>query len=203
MSPQSKNRSAHAALSQQPPEPDLIDSYGVVYKGGLPEYAKEKAGKIDFKVFADRFEFLPTLGTKAWFDGLTIPYSSVADFQIVQRTVGTLEGILGGLDSKQLNQANNIHISFRSSRGEDLVLRLEIISGITVMGQAKKCLELMDRIKIHRITENFQKVQAKQTPEVPPMDIPGQIEKLASLRDKGILSEAEFKAKKADLLSRM
>ena len=190
-------------FSQQQPEPGLIDSYGVVYKGGLPKYTKEKAGMIDFKIFADRFELFPTLGTKAWFDGLKIPYSSVADFQIVQRTVGTIEGILGGLDSKQLNQANNIHISFQSPRREDLVLRLEMISGITVMGQAKKCLELMDRLKIHRVAEKFQKVQTKQALDVPPLDIPAQLEKLASLRDKGILTEGEFNAKKVELLSRM
>jgi hypothetical protein len=190
-------------FSRQPPEQGLIDSYGVVYQGGLPEYAKEKAGKIDFKVFSDRFEFLPTLSTKTWFSGLTIPYSSVTDLQVVQRTVGTLEAILGGLDSKQLNQANNIHITFRSIRGDDLVLRLEMLSGITVMGQAKKCLELMDRLKIHRVTEQFQAAQAKQTQHEQSMDIPEQIGKLASLRDKGVLSEDEFIAKKAELLSRL
>lgn len=37
----------------------------------------------------------------------------------------------------------------------------------------------------------------------PPPDIPGQIAKLAELRDQGALSDAEFEAKKADLLGRM
>ncbi len=91
-------------------EPGLIATYGVVYRGGLPEQPKEKAGKIDFKVFDDRFGLLPTLGTKGWFKGLNIPFADVSDFQIVQRTVGTFEGILGGLDSKQLNQANNLQL---------------------------------------------------------------------------------------------
>ena len=58
---------------------------------------KEKAGKIEFKIFNDRFEFLPTLGTKRWLDGLVIRYGSVVNFEIVQRQVGTVEGILGGL----------------------------------------------------------------------------------------------------------
>lgn len=37
----------------------------------------------------------------------------------------------------------------------------------------------------------------------PVLDIPEQIKKLASLRDAGALSDAEFEAKKAELLSRM
>jgi len=37
----------------------------------------------------------------------------------------------------------------------------------------------------------------------PPDDIPGQIEKLAALRDKGIVTAEEFERKKKDLLDRM
>lgn len=37
----------------------------------------------------------------------------------------------------------------------------------------------------------------------PPQDIFGMIEKLADLRSKGVLDEAEFQAKKAELLSRL
>jgi hypothetical protein len=37
----------------------------------------------------------------------------------------------------------------------------------------------------------------------PASDIPGQIRRLAELRDAGIVSEAEFEAKKAELLKRM
>jgi hypothetical protein len=33
--------------------------------------------------------------------------------------------------------------------------------------------------------------------------VPEQIEQLAALRDRGMLTDAEFQAKKADLLSRM
>lgn len=184
-------------------EEGLIESYGVVYKGGHPEYPKEKAGKIEFKVFEDRFEFLPTMSTKKWFKGLTIPHNRVLDLQIVQRQVGTVEGILGGLDSRQLNQPNNIHISYESDSGEKVVLRLEMLSGITVMGQAKKCQEFEDRLRTHHIREKFCSVQDEAAQEKPGEDIPAQIEKLAALRDKGIISQQEFDTKKADLLLRM
>jgi hypothetical protein len=50
----------------------------------------------------------------------------------------------------------------------------------------------------------------RETPPVtrnaPPAEsesIPDQIERLAQLRDRGIISESDFQAKKADLLNRM
>src|ERR1035441_11516 len=98
-----------------------IETYKVTYKGGHPAYPKAKAGGILFKVFSDRFELQPTLATK-WFSPMVIPYSKVSDLTIVQRQVGTAEGILGGLNSRQLNQANNIHIVF-SLDGQDVTLR--------------------------------------------------------------------------------
>ena len=49
-------------------------------------------------------------------------------------------------------------------------------------------------------TNNFQKSNTKTNYG---LEITEQIEKLAQLRDKGILTEEEFQAKKTDLLSRM
>lgn len=184
-------------------EEDLIVSYGVVYKGGHPDYPKEKIGKIEFKVFKDRFELLPTMGTRKWFQGLIIPYTRVLDLQIVQRQLGTVEGILGGLNSRQLNQANNIHITYENEQGQEVLLRLEMLSGITVMGQATKCLELEDRLRVNGVRDKFKQRPTESAGNVPEDDIPSQIEKLAGLRNKGILSEEEFETKKADLLSRM
>jgi len=44
---------------------------------------------------------------------------------------------------------------------------------------------------------------APQSAVAAPANVPEQIQQLASLRDQGILNDAEFEAKKADLLSRM
>ncbi|MCH5348403.1 MAG: SHOCT domain-containing protein [Oscillospiraceae bacterium] len=49
-------------------------------------------------------------------------------------------------------------------------------------------------------TEIFQKPNPKTDHD---LDIPEQIEKLAELKDKGILSEEEFQTKKTELLSRL
>jgi hypothetical protein len=54
-------------------------------------------------------------------------------------------------------------------------------------------------IQARRANKSTEPVQPIQTEP----DIAGQIEKLADLRDKGILSEEEFASKKAELLARM
>jgi hypothetical protein len=180
-----------------------IKTYRVFYLGGHPAYPKRKIAEIKLRLFEDRFEFEPTTRTKKWFSGLTIPYGSILGFEIVQRQVNSVEGILGGLNSRQLNQANNIHIKYDSGAGVVLI-RFEMLSGVTVMGQAKECRELEDRIQIHKIREKFRQAEAVSNGGSQQVeDIPAQIEKLAALRDKDIISSDEFEAKKADLLSRM
>lgn len=193
----------HAAAGK-PYTPTLpIAFYTVTYKGGLPEYPQSKVGGIDMEVFSDRIDLLPTLATKSWFAGLVLPYSAIVEVKIVERTLGTFEGIVGGLDSRQLNQKNNIHLTFETSTDAILTLRLEMLSGITVMGQASKCEELLDRLKSNRLTELFRCTPTPQLQDRSSADIPLQIERLAVLRDKGILSETEFSSKKAELLARM
>lgn len=182
---------------------DLICDYSVVYKGGHPDYPKSKAGMIDFYTCSDRFEFSATMGSKEWFKGLVIPFDTITDLQIVQRQVGSVEGILGGLDSRQLNQANNIHITY-TSNGCEVILRLEMLSGVTVMGQAQKCLEFEDRLRTNSIRSKFlQKASLNENQNGSVSDIPSQIEKLATLMEKGILTKEEFDTKKSELLSKM
>jgi len=178
-----------------------IEKYRVIYLGGLSEYHKKKSGSsIDFLVFPEAFHLLPT-STSKWFAGLTIPHADIVTFEIVQRQVSSFEGIVGGLDSRQLNQSNNIQIDFRSG-GQELLLRLEMLSGVTVMGQAVKCRELMDRLREHGILAKCAGRPAASATAAPD-DIPAQIIKLAGLRDAGILSPGEFEAKKTELLARL
>lgn len=186
--------------------------YSVNYRGGLPEYPKSSLGGIKFRVWPGGFEFLSTTGSKGWFAGMQIPFDVVTGVEIAQRNVSAFEGILGGLDSRQLNQANNIHVAFWRD-GVELVLRVEMLSGTFVMSQAGKCRDLMDLLRNHGLLAAFEANRAKgaamrspvQVPAVaaPAEDIPGQIRKLAALRDEGILTPEEFAAKKADLLNRM
>ena len=180
--------------------PRLIEEYSVTYLGGHPAYPKSKLGKITFQLFDDRFEFHPTGGTKNWFDALTIPYSDTHDLEIVQRQVGTVEGILGGLDSRQLNQANNIHIQYDDSDGTTILIRLEMLTGFTKNRQAKNCRELEDQLHINSIRSKF---KPKEGASQNASGIPELLEKLASLMEKGILTQEEFDQKKKELLTRM
>jgi putative oligomerization/nucleic acid binding protein len=185
-------------------EPGKVAEYAVVYKGGHPDYPTAKSGQIDLKIFQDRFELSPTFGSKSWFKHLLISYNTVSDLQIVERQVSTFEGVLGGLDSRQLNQRNNIHITYQGGTDAEIVLRLEMLSGLSVMGQARKCRELEDRLRIHKIRQHFRRPRSERPePQQVTTDIPTQIEKLAELRDRGLISEGEFQAKKKDLLARM
>lgn len=129
-----------------------LATYTVVYRGGLPGLPKAKAGGIKLQVFNDRFELTAKRfsSDKFWTD-LTIPFSSVEDFTIADRNVSTFEAIAGGLNSRQLNRANNIHIKFTNEDGLELILRLEMLSGVAVPAQAKKCAELLDLLRVNNI----------------------------------------------------
>ena len=77
-----------------------------------------------------------------------------------------------------------------------------MLDSMSVMTQAKQCREFMDLLREKNILNKFGRSESngKQNQDV---DIVGQIEKLAKLIEAGVLSEDEFNAKKAELLSRL
>jgi hypothetical protein len=176
-------------------------AYDVNYRGGVAELPKSKSGKIKFEVFSDRFQLTPTMGSRGYWRDLEIPFGDVRAFEVVDRVVNTFQALAGGLNSRQLNRKNNLHITFLRD-GHETLLRLEMISGVTVMGQAKKCLELEDRLRVNGIYGKFGASDASSSVS-PPVDILDQIAKLATLRDRGALTDEEFDAKKGELLSRL
>ena len=174
-----------------------LESYDVTYRGGLPELPKSKVGKISMEIHTDRFKLKPTTTTKKFWSELEIPYNTISNLEVVERNVSTFEGLAGGLNSRQLNQKNNIHIAYSGLEGE-MLLRLEMLSGVTVMGQAKKCNEFEDRLRNFRIREQF----VANTPVVDSSSgsLSDELKKLASLKADGVLTEEEFAAAKARLL---
>ena len=184
-----------SAKSTDPAKP--LESYDVVYKGGLRDLPKSKVGKIRMDLYPDRFTFLPTIGSKKFWPELEIPYSAISDLDIVDRTVNTFEGLAGGLNSRQLNQRNNIHITYAGAEG-DTLLRLEMLSGVTVMGQAKKCNELDDRLRNFHVREQF--VASTRVAASTGVSLSEELNRLASLKASGVLTEEEFVSAKARLL---
>ena len=93
-----------------------------------------------------------------------------------------------------------------------------MLTGISIYGQAKKCVEFMDVLRQngilkkfagnHNAAQNMQGqqmsgVQAGETQAANGDVILEQIEKLAGLKEKGILSEEEYQQKKSELLAKL
>lgn len=177
---------------------EVLASYDVVYRGGLAHLPKAKVGKIELQVQEDVFFLKPTTSSKKYWADLVIPYTCIATVEVVERNVSTFEAMAGGLNSRQLNQKNNLHISYHDEAGK-LQLRLEMLSGVTVMGQAKKCAEFEDRLRTLRIYEKFQGTASGPT-ATEPTGLGDELSRLAELRSSGVLTEEEFAAAKARLL---
>ncbi len=189
-------------MAKAVPDPSVLESYKVVYRGGLADLPKPKIGEITFKVKADGFVLEPSNTTKKWWNELTIPYSRVNDLAIVARQVSTVEGLLGGVNSRQLNQDNNINIDYTDENGSNVVLRVEMLTGVTVMGQAMKAKEFDDRLRVHGIRSKFGGA-SETAPAAAAPDHAAQLKQIAELRDAGVLTEEEFAAKKSEILARM
>jgi len=182
--------------------PIAMETYKVTYRGGHPDLPKSKAGGVRLLLTPEAFVLNPTIGSEKFWKALTIPYADVNSVQIVARVVSTFESLAGGLNSRQLNQDNNIHIDYALGSGNRVLLRLEMLSGVTVMGQAKRCREFEDRLRALGITGKF-KQAAAGAPTRAEDSITTKITRLAQLRDQGILTEEEFNVKKVELLARL
>ncbi|MCI8291963.1 MAG: hypothetical protein HFH53_00295 [Hespellia sp.] len=79
-----------------------------------------------------------------------------------------------------------------------------MLTGFTIYRQAEKCREFIALLRQHGILQRLeQKKDADSSGGNGGSDILSQIEKLASLRDAGILTDEEFQDKKKALLSKI
>lgn len=199
----------HKALSAEAKAPieGSIARYQVVYLGGFPKKPNKKTDPtaFGFNIMPDSFIFKPELETKnSWFGDelFTIPYDKVVKFEIVKRQVSTTEFMLSSNgDTKSLEQENNIQITHLDDEGNELMTRVEMLTGVTVYGQAEKCRELMDLLREKKILGKMNKDTRK--PAAQADDPLEQLKKLNSLKEAGVISEEEFNAKKADLLAKI
>ena len=198
---QMKANSEENKSLKQPLEGAII-RYEVIYLGGLPEYPKAKHGSaIGLNVMSDEFVFTKTGTSKDWFSEYRIPYSRISNLTIEKRTISNTEMLLGGGNDPNQQQENNICIAFEAEDGTELMLRVEMLTGVTIYGQATKCREFMDVLRQNNILKMFKQKDTNTAPAQP--DVLAQIEKLAGLNAAGILSEEEFSQKKAELLQKL
>ncbi len=179
---------------------DSVKGYQTVYLGGHPDNPKKVAGIVDLQLLENCFLVKHRVAEK-YLKTFEIPYRAVTDFAIVDRTLSTANVILGGKDAYKLQQANNIHITYKDMNNNLLTVRFEMISGVTVTGQAKVCLEMLDYLKTNGIYSQFN--ISNSNSDNTNNDIIDQIEKLSKLKDDGILTEEEFLSKKAQLLEKL
>ncbi len=187
------------------PKDGRLEKYDVVYLGGRPENPKKLSGKIELILFEDHLKLSPTMGSKRKWELYEIPYNTISKWEYTTREVGGIEAglsLLGGNDTRDIQTKNNIQITHNTDSGE-LVLRLEMLTGVHVAVQAKKCQELEDKMRIHGIIDQFIKAPNEDSSSAAAIDIPEQIEKLAGLLEKGILTQEEYDQKKQDLLDKL
>lgn len=180
--------------------------YEVTYVSGLPQYPKVKMGSasIGLNVMENQFSFRKTGNSKDWFSDFDISYDSIIELHIEKRTITTAEVLLGGGNDANQEQENVICIIFKADTGEDLTLRVEMLTGFTIYRQAEKCREFIALLRQHGILQRLeQKKNINNVSGNNNSDILTQIEKLASLKDAGILTDEEFQEKKKALLAKI
>lgn len=183
---------------KQPVE-GAIKRYGVTYLGGLSHLPSKKSGEIGFNILHDCFYFKPTSTSVEWFQEMAIPYNSITNFEITTRTLSTSELLLTS-DARGLETDNNIEITYTNYENISILLRIEMLTGITVAGQAVKCKEMMDLLRSEGILNKF---NIQGNAPVQQQDVLGQITKLNELMQMGIISIDEFNWKKQELLTKL
>lgn len=176
--------------------------YEVTYISGVESIPKAKAGAIGLNVMPDMFSFRVTLGTKDWFTDMDIPYDSITDIRIEKRTISTAEVFLGGGNDANQEQENNIVIEYTDADNKKRTLRTEMLTGVTIYNQAAKCREFMDLLRQKDILELIESKKNTGNNQGS-VDVVAQIEKLAKLKEAGVITEDEFTVKKAALLEKI
>lgn len=109
-----------------------------------------------------------------------------------------------GSNNSDLRQKNVIEIKYLDEVGDEYVVRNEMLTGTTVMGQAKVCQEMIDLLRTKGIMKQFKGTENSHSANASGGDdVLSQIEKLAKLKEQGILTEEEFANKKAALLEQL
>ena len=188
-------KSSNAEPVEGAPAP--IAEYKVNYRGGLAALPKAKVGGIMLQAWDDRFTFEPTVGSKKFWQQLTVPCAAISDVQIVRRKVSTGEALLSSSQNQRnLEQDNNIHFHYTDAAGQPVVLRVEVLTGVTVTGQAKKAAEFNDLLQARGIRAQFQQT----APPAGAGSVADELAKLGQLLQQGILSPEEFASAKGRLL---
>lgn len=201
------NMQAHKEASAEAKKPleGCIQWYEVMYEGGLATIGAEKtkagSGSIGMNILPDSFYFKPTITAIDWFEDLEIPYDKIKKFELIKRTVGNAEMFLASsaTDAASLATLNTMAITYDDNNGDEVYLKMEMLTGLSVQGQAKKCEEMMDVLRTNKILPRLNKDNGSSAP-VQQLSAADELKKYKDLLDSGIINQDEFDAKKKQLL---
>ena len=186
--------------------------YRMIYVGGLEDFKPSATDPcaIGFNIMEDRFIIKPEYATKiAWFGDreIIIPFDKINELS--QAPIG-----MGSNASIQ----SVVIISFTTEDNKNRRLRIQMLDGITYVGQELKTTDMMNYLTDNGILEQINNNSLNETSNdntknnanndnarnnTSSDDVMKQIEKLADLKNKGILSDEEFAEKKKELLARL
>ncbi len=195
-----KSNTEHAKELKKPLDGAIV-RYEFTYVGGLEDIPKAKSGAWGMNVMPDKFAFRVTSTTKEWLYDLDIPYDDITDIRIEKRTISNAEWLLGAGNDANQQQENVVVIEYTDKEGRNATLRVEMLTGVTIYNQAAKCKELFDVLRRNNILDRLKK--GNENTNSGSNDVLAQIEKLAKLKEVGVLSDEEFAEKKAELLAKL
>lgn len=202
-----ENMQAHKEQANEAKKPldGSLKWYEVIYGGGLPgmpDKVSSGKGTIGMNVMPDSFYFKPLVRAQEWFSDLEIPYDSIKKFELVNRQVSTAESLMAqsAADAAALATKNTMAITYDDASGEEIYLKMEMLTGLTVNGQAAKCEELMTFLRSQKILSRLNKEDSGAGAAAAAISPAEEIKKFKALLDDGIISQEEFDAKKKQLL---
>ena len=168
----------------------LLRTYNVYYISGLSGYAA-LIKNVKLQLFSEGFLLHGKIFPPLW-----IPCSSIVDFKLLagMGDVWTHASRSGNLLEKLME------ITFTDQNQQMSTIKLEMVVSIfSGMPNYRACKQLVKIMKSNNIFEKFATTNATNLSA----EILTQIEKLAEMHKSGILTDEEFQAKKAELLSRI
>lgn len=168
----------------------VLRTYRVNYIAGLPQFPKI-IHKISMSIYPYGFLF-----SGKRFSDLWIPYNTVTKFKLSTGFGSPWVNVLQDAVNEKI-----IVIEYLTPDQKKLLLKFEMyITNCSTRANYRACKELVAFMKANGIFDQFVSSEAEESPSA---DIPAMIEKLAELHRKGILTDAEFQSKKAELLKRL
>lgn len=174
--------------------------YKVIYLGGIEGLTKS-IYNMGLNIMEDRFVLKPDHASLGKIETLEIPYESVEELKIVKRTLSTAELLLTN-DAKGLDQENNIEIRYINPQTRhEIVLRLEMLTGLTPASQAGSCREMMDLLRQKRILKRIEEHSKEIKKPSAASNYLDDLAKLAELKNQGIITEEEFQLQKQKIMN--